>query len=264
MFKKDTYMSLSIRTCARLVWRDMAVFWPSFPGRLLNGAIWAGITIAVFQFIGFGDAVNLGLFMACANAVSWGFFEVMENVARFIADLQGERSISYALTLPLPQWMVFVRFALSNALQAMAIAVFILPMAKLMLWNNFNLANMSLIKVIIIFVLAHLFYGFFSLWLASMVKSLEAIGDIWMRVVFPLWFLGGYQFTWATFVIKSPVLAYINLFNPLIYCFEGIRGAVLGQEGYLNFWLCCGALIVFTIFVAVVGTHRMMKRLDCL
>ena len=257
-------ISLSIRTCARLVWRDMAVFWPSFPGRLFNGAIWAGITIAVFQFIGFGDAANLGLFMACANAVSWGFFEVMENVARLIADLQGERSITYSLTLPLPQWMVFVRIALSNALQAMAIAIFILPMAKILLWNHFDISNMSLIRVITIFILAHVFYGFFSLWLASMVKNLEAIGDVWMRVVFPLWFLGGYQFTWASFVAKSPALAYLNLLNPLLYCMEGVRAAVMGQEGYLPFWWCCAALVFFTTLVGTVGTIKMKQKLDCL
>ncbi len=257
---------LSIRTCLRLIWRDMAVFRPGFIDRLINGALWAGITIVVFQYIGFGDsAVYLGVFMACANAVSWGFFEVMENVARLISDLQGERSISYALTLPLPQWMVFFRIAISNALQAMAIAIFILPMAKLLLWNTFSLEHFSLFKFLLIFILAHLFYGFFSLWLASMVKSLEAIGDIWMRVVFPLWFLGGYQFTWATFVQKSPILAYLNLaLNPLVYCMEGVRAAVMGQEGYLPFWWCCAALVFFTTLVGAVGTVRMKRRLDCL
>lgn len=256
---------LSVRTCARLVWRDMAVFWPGFYDRLINGALWAGITIVIFQYIGFGDAaVHLGLFMACANAVSWGFFEVMENVARLTSDLQGERSISYALTLPLPQWMVFFRIAISNALQAMAIAIFILPMAKLLLWNSFSLAQLSIPKFLLIFVLAHLFYGFFSLWLASMVKNLEAIGDIWMRVVFPLWFLGGYQFTWALFLSKSPKLAYLDLLNPLLYCMEGVRAAVMGQEGYINFWYCCSALVVFTTAVGAVGTIKMKQKLDCL
>jgi len=265
MFKKDTGMLLSIRTCVRLIWRDMSVFLPTFPGRLLNGAIWSGVTTCIFQYIGFGDAsVDLGLFMACANAVSWGFFEVMENVSRLIADLQGERSITYALTLPVPQWMVFVRIALSNALQAMAIAIFILPMAKLLLWNHFSFVSVSLIKVIIIFVLIHLFYGFFSLWLASLVKNLESIGNIWMRVTYPLWFLGGYQFTWATFASKNAVLAHLNLVNPLIYCFEGIRSAVLGSAGYLPFWLCCSALVFFMVLTGTLGIHRMMKRLDCL
>jgi ABC-type polysaccharide/polyol phosphate export permease len=265
MFKKGNDMRLSIGTCARLIWRDMAVFWPTFPGRLLNGAIWSGVTTCIFQYIGFGDvSMNLGLFMACANAVSWGFFEVMENVSRLIADIQGERSITYALTLPLPQWMVFVRIALSNALQAMAIAVFLLPMAKLLLWNHFNFASVSFVRVGIIFVLIHLFYGFFSLWLASLVKNLESIGNIWMRVTYPLWFLGGYQFTWATFATKNAILAYLDLINPLVYCFEGMRAAVLGAEGYLPFWCCCGALVFFTVLTGIFGISRMTKRLDCL
>ncbi len=258
-------LSLSIRTCARLVWRDMAVFWPTFTNRFINACIWVLVSLAVFQYIGFADAtIALGSFMACGNAVSWGFFEVMENVARLISDEQGDRSITYALTLPLPQWMVFFRIALSNALQAIAIGIFILPLAKLLLWNYFDLTNADFGKALFIFVLAHLFYGFFSLCLASMVKSLEAIGDIWMRVVFPLWFLGGYQFTWATLYTKSAVLAYLDLLNPLLYCTEGIRAALLGQEGYLNFWICCAMLIGFTTILGVVGTRRMMHRFDCL
>lgn len=259
-------MLLSLKTCSRLIWRDLVVFLPSFWDRFFNACIWVVLTIVVFQYIfpTLGLSEDYGAFMACANAISWGFFEVMENVSRLIADLQGEKSISYDLTLPLPQWMVFCRLALASALQAMAISIFILPLSIVVLWNNFPLGAVSLGKIFLIFIVANLFYGFFSLLMSSLIPDLRGINNIWSRVIFPLWWLGGYQFSWETMRAISPITAKIMLANPILYTVEGMRAAVLGQEGYLNFWVCFFALIGFTLIVGYIGTKKMLKRLDCL
>ena len=258
--------TLSLATCFNLVRRDMHVFWPTFFDRFINGTIWVILTVIIFQYIfpTMGMSQDYAVFMACANTMSWGFFEVMGNVAILVGDLTGPKSIEYDLTLPLPQWLVFTRIAISNALQAMAIAFFILPISKIVLWNQFSLAHFSFFKFSAIFILGNLFYGFFSLWLASMTKSMEHINNIWMRIVFPLWWVGGYQFSWATMSKMSPWLGRFDLLNPLVYAFEGVRGAVLGQAGYIDFWYCAGALILGSIITGYIGTKKMMKRLDCL
>ncbi len=266
MNTKPSRLMWNIRVCARLIWRDMAVFKPHFYNRLINSFIWVTMTTLVFQYIGFGDTSDsIGLFMVCASAATAGFFEVMDNVCATISDLQGERSITYALTLPVPQSVVFVRIALSNALQGMAIALFILPLSKLLLWNHFPLEQVSIPKILLIFALAQLFYGFFSLWLICMIKNVDAIGNVWNRVIFPLWLLGCYQFSWAMLVAKNPAVAYLSLaLNPLVFATEGLRAAVMGQEGYLPFWWCCAALVFFTTLVGAVGTIKMKQKLDCL
>ena len=145
-------MMTSIFTCLNLVRRDMAVFWPTFLDRFINGMIWVVLTILIFAYLfpQMGMTQDFAVFMACANIMSWGFFEVMGNVAILIADLTGQKSIEYDLTLPLPQWLVFTRIALSNALQAMAIAVFILPLSKIVLWNSFSLAHISWIQFAVV------------------------------------------------------------------------------------------------------------------
>lgn len=259
-------MYISFKTFCALVHRDMTVFWPSLLNRFINGAIWVVLTITVFQYIlpHMGLASDYAVFMACGNAMSWGFFEVMGNVATLVGDLTGQRAIEYDLTLPLPQWLVFTRIAVSNALQAMAIAFFILPLSKLVLWSNFDLSHICFIKYFLIFIVGNLFYGFFSLWLSSMTKNLDHLNDVWMRVVFPLWWVGGYQFNWYTTYKISPLFAYCNLLNPLVYEFEGIRAAILGQEGYINFWHSFFALLFFSVVVGYIGTKKFMKRLDCL
>ncbi len=259
-------MLLSINTCLNLVRRDMHVFWPTFLDRFINGTIWVVLTVVIFQYVfpQMGMSEDYAVFMACANTMSWGFFEVMGNVATLVGDLTGPKSIEYDLTLPLPQWMVFVRMAISNALQAMVIALFILPISKIVLWKQFSLAHFSFMKFTGIFIVGNLFYGFFSLWLASMTKNLEHINNVWMRVVFPLWWIGGYQFSWGTMYKMSPVMAKVTLLNPLVYAFEGVRGSVLGQSDYISFGYCVAALIFGSIITGYIGTKKMMQRLDCL
>lgn len=257
-------MSVFQTFCA-LVQRDIAVYLPSWKDRAINAIIWGGLCMGVFEYI----MPNMGLaghgtFIAVSTAASWGFFEVTENVAIFIGDLEGDRSISYYLTLPLPQSMVFLRLAVSNAIQAFFIAIFFLPFAKLILWNSFTFENFSFLKFIIIFPLVHLFYGSFSLFLAMRMESLAKIGNVWTRIVYPLWFLGCFQFSWTTLHEVAPKIAYINLLNPLVYAMEGVRGAIIGEAGFLPFWNCVAMLIFFTIFTLWIGIRGLKKRLDCI
>ncbi len=257
--------STALKTFSALIERDMAVFWPGWKDRFINAFIWGGMTLLVFEYIMPSTGLqSYGKFIAVGNAASWGFFEVTENMSRLMADLEGDRSISYYLSLPIPQWAIFVRMAITNALQAMFISVFFLPLFKLMLGDGLPLDHFSWIKFLIIFLLIHLFYGFFSLFLASCIESLDKMGNVWMRIVFPLWYLGGYQFSWQALYTVSPAIAYCNLLNPIVYVMEGMRAAVLGQEGSLPFWGSVVALIFFTVVTGWIGICRLRKRLDCL
>ena len=86
--------------------------------------------------------------------------------------------------------------------------------------------------------------------------------NAFMRIVYPLWFLGGFQFSWKVLHDCSPTLATLNLLNPYVYSMESMRAAALGQHDYLPFWYCIGALVLFTIMFASWGIIRLKKRLD--
>lgn len=258
-------MNRTLQSFGALIQRDMVVFLPTWKDRFINGLIWGILSIVIFEYVvprmGMGP---MGTFMAAGVTASWGFFEVTENSTRFIADLEGERSISYYLTLPFAQWGVFARIGITNALQAMSISALFLPLSKIVLQDAFSFAHFSFFKFIVIFLLIHLFYGFFSLYLTAQIKSLSTINNVWMRIVFPLWWIGCYQFSWQALYSISPGLALMNLVNPLVYAMEGMRAAVMGQEGFLNFWWCVGALVVWTFIAGCIGTRKLRHRLDCL
>jgi len=74
---------------------------------------------------------------------------------------------------------------------------------------------------------------------------------------------GGYMYSWYAVYHVSPLIGYAHLINPVLYVMEGMRAAVLGQEGYLPFWFSFTALFAFTVVIAWDALRRLRKRLDC-
>jgi ABC-type polysaccharide/polyol phosphate export permease len=83
-----------------------------------------------------------------------------------------------------------------------------------------------------------------------------------MRFVFPLWYLGAFQFSWAILYRIFPLGGILNLINPMVYVQESMRSALLGAEGYLPFWVSAGMLFFFIILFLWWGIVRLKKRLD--
>ena len=81
---------------------------------------------------------------------------------------------------------------------------------------------------------------------------------------FLMYMFGGYLYSWHAVYALSAIGGYLSLVNPLIYTMEGMRAAILGQEGYLPFWFSFVALMLFTIAFAWNAISRLKKRLDCI
>jgi ABC-2 type transport system permease protein len=231
---------------------------------IINLTIWMSTVLVVSSYLmgAFGVTAAFSTFMLGGLAASAGLFGIFPNVAMMISDFEGDQIITYELTLPIPSWMVFLRLIVYYTLNFSILGLLVLPLGKLLIWEQFSLSHVAWGRYCIIFLLTHIFYASYTLWIVSRVKNMTKIGNVWMRMVYPLWFMGGFQFSWQMIATKWPALAYVNLLNPLTYIMEGTRAAVLGQEGYLNFWLCATALIFFSIISASHGIMLLKKRLD--
>lgn len=248
-----------------LLYRRLVIFKPQLKEKVINCLIWTTITTVVFAWImpSMGLA-QFGTFTLMSGAATWGFFATIQNIATTIGDLDGDKTIFYDLSLPLPQWMVFAKIGFSNGLLSYLIALLVVPIGKILLWNDIDLTYFLPIKYYFVIFLACMFYGFFSLLIASITKNLYKLENIWLRLIFPMWFLGGYQFTWLNSYKLSPTFAYLNLLNPMTYALEGARAASLDPAMSLPYWNCVAGLCVSIVIAAMVGIHKMKKRLDCL
>jgi len=257
----------TLQTFGWLMWRDIRDIKHDFLNNLIDALI---IPIVIAVINGYilphlGLPLDYGSFMVASSIVMMIYINTNWGGANaLVQDLEGDRTISYELTLPLPSWMVFVRIALVAAINAMVLSIFILPVGAVILWNRFDIAQLNWMQFVISFITIGIFNGFFAIVPVSLTNGRQGFVRYQMRFGSQLLFFSGFQYTWATMLLAIPTLAYINLLNPLVYAFEAIHASILGQAGYINFWLCIAALWFAIVASAYLIVYKLKKKLDCI
>lgn len=243
---------------------DLSIFKKTFVDKMINSSIWVSSVVAISAYIMpyLGTGESYGPLIAAGTIVSVGGFECFPQMAQFISDLHGDKIIDYHLSLPIPNWLLFVRMGFYYALNSLLLMVNGSIVCSIVLWNQLDFANISLLKYILAMFSVSLFFGFFTLFMISVTKDILKLDNAFMRFAYPLWFLGGFQFPWSVLYKASPTLAKMNLINPYVYGTEVIRGVVMGPENFLPFWNCIGALFVLTIIAGAIGIYKIKKRLE--
>lgn len=250
----------------QLLRRDMRVFRRGYFDDFINTTFVLFTTVIVFgYFMGrLGLKLDYGTFILLGAIGSFGILDIIGKTGILIGDIEGDRTINYFLTLPLPSWLVFANMGLSYAIRSFFMTLPLFVWGKIFLPTQFDLSIINYPRLIIIFVTLHLFFGYFAIWVASMIKHLKAISSLYFRIINPMFMFGCYLFPWREAFNIDKAIGYILLINPMTYVQEGIRAAALGQEGYIPFWYSFFAL---WFFILVLGTHgilRLKKRLDCI
>lgn len=251
--------------CLRgLLAMELHVFRLVIVDRLINFSVWAITVVGVSGYILplFGMPTSYGAFTAVGVLVSAGVFEGYGRVAELVLQLSEDRPIMYYATFPLAVYEMVGRIMLVNALRGAVLSSIILPLASLILGDRLSLAHMRVMPFCVMFIVVNLFLGSSAVWIASCVPNIAGLSNVWMRKVFPFWFLGGFQFTQAQLTAIFPAWAWLNFCNPILYATEGMRAAILGGEGYLNVWLCVAALFCFSCVFIMLGIRAIQRRLD--
>ncbi len=238
--------------------------WSVLAEKIINIFVWAGCVIFVAGYLmqSFGLAKDFGPFQLAGILACVGLFELYGNTATLVSDLENDQTIVYYLTLPSSIITVLLSYVCYYLIMSMSMSLVLLPFGKLLLWNKFNLANVSWLKLLFFLTLINLVWATLVFVFAAYLPSLQKLGMIWCRVICPLWFFGGFQFSWAKVHAVLPVFSYVILCNPVMYASEGIRGVLLGSEGYLPFWLCFTVLAALYIVISFWAFKALKKRLD--
>lgn len=248
-----------------LVLREITVFLSVFKSKIIDVIIISTTNIAVFAFIMpyFGLKKSYGEFIFSGVIFLIAFFEVIGKANEFIADLSYNKKISYFLTLPLPSTLTLMSVAVGWAINNMILIALILPIGKLLAYNQIVLTSFSIVDYFFVFVTGNFFLGFFALWLSALIKEMKYLSWIWARVVNPMFMFGCYFYSWKTVFAMSKYVGVAFLFNPLVYLMEGMRAAFLGRSDYIPFWLSILVLWSLTVLFGMHGIYLLKKRLDC-
>jgi ABC-2 type transport system permease protein len=264
--QKSNVVSLDyLATVCALIRRDFRVFKGEFWGKFIDTSLVLFTTVIIFgHFLpSAGLQSDYGPFILVGAIAGFGFFEVMGKVSLMIADMEGERTILYTLTLPIPSWLVFVYIGVSWALLSSIMSLLMFPLGKLLLFSQFDLTKIDPFRLLLVFLMSNLFFGFFALWLSAVLKKMSNLSHLFVRVINPMYSFGGLWYSYYSIEKISAGAAYGHLVNPLIYIMEGMRAATLGQEGYLPFWISLCGITAFTIVLGWDAIRRLQRRLDC-
>lgn len=258
-------ISSSLNVFFQLLRRDLYAFWREYPSKLFDTAFMFFTNMIVFAYLMPEQWLDssYGPFIMIGAIASFGLIEVVGKTSILLADIQGDRTISQTLILPVRSEAVFAYIGVLWALTSIFLSVLLFPFGKILLFKRFDLEAISYVRLIPMYISSNLFFGFFSLWLASILKGIEGINTLWMRAINPLWMFGAYFYSWRAALDLSPVMGYASLINPMVYIMEGMRAAALGQKGFLPFWVCLVMVWVFILACALHAIHRLKKRLDC-
>lgn len=257
-----------LKTVGALLQRGLITMRQTLPDKIINHLVWTTLNLIVFSYImpSLGLAANYGAFIALSMPVSSAFFGAINCMYGFLYDVTNEGSnLRYELTLPIPQWATFAKHGVEIALQTFFATSILFPICFIMVYGQIPFSPLAILKFYIALFATSCFSGAFALCIVALTTDiLQGLDNIWQRVIFPMWFLGCFQFAWHDLYKLSPTLAYLNLLNPLTYALESSRASMVFEQTSLPFWLCITMLGLFTILLGYVGIQKLKKRMDCL
>lgn len=261
--KKILFSRLSAFLIALFV--DLKIILNDLPSALFDTVIWVTLSIFCNSYVlpELGLTTKFGSLLAVGQVVSCGIFLSYSAAVVLTKDLDGDSVITFELMLPLPAWSIFLKKALAWAVKSMCLSAIVLPISKVVLMNRLVFVNFCYWKFFIAFLLVNFFAGIFAIFAASINKSILTINSVWVRFLYPMWFLGGSIFPYNVVSEAFPTLGKLLLLNPVVYSTEMLRSAVLGVGSHkLFFWHSFFALVGFSIIFFIISVHKFRKKLD--
>lgn len=250
----------------QLIRRDLSVFGRDFWRKFIDTSSLFITNVLAFGYFLQQEGAHEGYaaFFVVGAIASFGFIEIVGKVGIQLADMDGDRTIFHTLVMPIRSRMVFYYMGLSWAITSILMSILLFPLGKLLVYTEWNFAEVSWWRLAIMFVTANLFFGYFALWLTGILKNMTDLNRLWLRYIAPMWMFGGYVYSWQSAYDLNPVIGYVSLINPMIYVMEGMRAAALGQEGYLPYWVSVGMLWGFIGLCSWHANRRLKQKLDCI
>ncbi|MCH9634029.1 MAG: hypothetical protein S4CHLAM7_07660 [Chlamydiae bacterium] len=255
------------RIFLQLLKRDLHIYRKEYPGKLFDILMTFVIWVIIFGYFipKMGNSnPEYGVFIMVGAIASFGVFDIIGKAGILINDIQSDRKISYLLLLPISSTFVFCYQALSWAIQSFIIAIPLYFIGKGIFWSQFNLLNISWYQAGLALLTVNIFFGFFALFLVSVLTKVTDLSRIYFRFINPLFLLGCYFFTAKVAFAVSPWVGLLTYLDPFSYVMEISRAALLGSDAYLPFWVSFAALWVYIVSLGYIGIKRLKRILDCL
>jgi ABC-2 type transport system permease protein len=191
-------------------------------------------------------------------AVSLATSAIQSVALPMVQDFGWTKEIEDRLLAPVPTWVVAAEKIIAGVIQGMIAALFVLPLARLIMGPIAVVSFAHLGDVLVITVLGATAFSALGMWLGTGIAP-QQIGMMFSVIIAPMLFFGCAYYPWRG-LDAVPVMKYLVLVNPLVYVAEGLRGALTPEVPHMPVPVSMAALLVITALFWLMGLRSFRKR----
>ncbi|HVZ71526.1 MAG TPA: ABC transporter permease [Polyangia bacterium] len=191
-------------------------------------------------------------------AVSLALGAVQSVALPMVADFGFTKEIEDRLLAPIPIWLVAFEKVVAGALQALIAALFVLPLARLIMGPIPGLSAEYLPLVVVVIVFGAVAFSMLGLFLGCIVAAPQ-IGLLFGVIVAPMIMFGCAYYPWRG-LDAIPAMKVAVLINPLTYIAEGLRAVLVPDLPHMPLPVVLGALTAITLIFWRLGLRAFLKR----
>ena len=245
-----------------LLRRDVRVARKELPFFLVRTIMQPVLFLTVFGFLlpkmgmvrgGYQTALLPGIL-----AVSLAMSAIQSVALPMVQDFGWTKEIEDRLLAPVATWVIAAEKIVAGVLQGMIAALFVLPIARVIMGPIANLTFGHFGDVLVVTVLGAAAFSALGMWLGTGIAP-QQIGLMFSVIVAPMMFFGCAYYPWRG-LDAVPVMKYFVLINPLTYVSEGMRGALTPELPHMSLLVSTSALLVICAFFWLAGLRSFYKR----
>ncbi|HSG00620.1 MAG TPA: ABC transporter permease [Vicinamibacterales bacterium] len=245
-----------------LLRRDAHVAGKELPFFLLRVTMQPLLFVVVFGYLlpkmGFVGREYTSALLPGILGISLAFASLQSVALPMVADFGWTREIEDRLLAPVPTSFVALEKVLAGVLQGVLAALFVLPIARLIMGPIAGLDVHAWGELIGVTLLAAAAFSSFGLLLGTVIEPSQ-IGLMFGFIVAPMIFFGCAYYPWQG-LSAVPLLKYLVLVNPLVYVSEGMRGAITPTLPHMPLPLVLVGLVTLTTIFWSLGIRAFHRR----
>ncbi|MEA2337622.1 MAG: type transport system permease protein [Thermoanaerobaculia bacterium] len=250
------------RVFAAILLRDLTVARRELPYFLVRTALQPILFVIVFGFLlpkmgmiprGYSTTMLPGVV-----ALSLTLSAIQSVALPMMQDFGFTKEIEDRLLSPVPIHLVAVEKVVAGVLQGIVAALFVLPVARLIMGPIPGLSFANAPLLLAVTVLGGAAFSAMGLYLGTGIAP-QQIGLMFSVIVAPMIMFGCTYYPWAG-LDHVPVMKWLVLINPLVYVSEGMRAALTPGLPHMPIALLLAALVVLTVIFMWMGLKAFDKR----
>ena len=242
--------------------RDLTVARRELPYFLVRTALQPILFVIVFGFLlprmglipsGYSTTMLPGVV-----ALSLALSAIQSVALPMMQDFGFTKEIEDRLLSPVPIQLVAVEKVVGGVLQGIVAALFVLPVARLIMGPIPGLSFRNAPLLLAVTILGGAAFSAMGLYLGTGIAP-QQIGLMFSVIVAPMIMFGCTYYPWAG-LAHVPLLKWLVLINPLVYVSEGMRAALTPGVPHMPLVLILAALVVLTVLFMMLGLRAFDKR----